>query len=61
MTSVGGATVRQNAGIRGLVEGDNLLTALVPVALMFGTSLLNLVLLGPATTKVMRKRKHQGG
>ncbi|KAK5122232.1 hypothetical protein LTR85_004142 [Meristemomyces frigidus] len=59
VASVGGASMRQNAGIRGLMDGDNLWTALMPVVVMFGTSLLNLVLFGPATTKVMRERKHQ--
>ena len=51
---------RTSAGYAGLMEDGNLWTALLPVALMFGTSLLNLVVLGPATTKVMRERKHQG-
>lgn len=60
VAGVGGAVVRSNAGWRGLMEGRNVMDALVPVAVMFGTSLLNLVLLGPATTKVMKERKHQG-
>ena len=38
----------------------NFWDALVPIAMMFGTSLLNLAVLGPATTRVMRRRKHQG-
>lgn len=61
VAAAGSAAMRQNTGARGLLEGDNVLTALTPIAIMFGTSLLNLVLLGPATTKVMRERKHQGG
>lgn len=58
--SVGGAAARQNAGPFGLMEGDNLWAALVPIAVMFATSALNLVWLGPMTTKVMKQRKHQG-
>ena len=52
--------VRKDVGWRGLLEERNLWTALVPIGIMFGTSLLNLVVLGPATTKIMRERKHQG-
>jgi hypothetical protein len=58
--ATGVGLVRKNAGWRGLLEADNLWTGLVPVAIMFGTALLNLVVLGPATTKVMKERKHQG-
>ncbi|KAH9827462.1 putative mitochondrial outer membrane protein [Teratosphaeria destructans] len=57
--SIGSADIRINAGWKGLLESDNLWTAFVPLALAFGTSLLNLVLLGPMTTKVMKERKHQ--
>ncbi|KAK5136406.1 hypothetical protein LTR08_003532 [Meristemomyces frigidus] len=57
--SLGGMVARTSAGYRGLMEEGNVWTALVPVAIMCGTSLLNLVVLGPATTKVMRERKHQ--
>ena len=59
--SLGTAVVaRTSAGYHGLMEESNVWTALLPVAVMCGTSLLNLVVLGPATTKVMRERKHQG-
>lgn len=51
---------RQGEGWRGLTEGGGLWSGLVPIGIMFGTSLLNLVVLGPATTKVMKERKHQG-
>lgn len=60
MASAGGAVVRKNAGYAGLLEEENLWTALIPIVLMAGTSLLNLAALGPATTKVMKERKHQG-
>lgn len=51
---------RNDAGLKGLLMERNMWTALIPTAAMFVTSVLNLVVLGPATTKVMRKRKHQG-
>lgn len=59
------AIIRRNAGPRGLfatIGGHDsaLWMALVPIAIMFGTSLVNMVWLGPATTKVMKQRKHQG-
>ncbi|KAK3061553.1 hypothetical protein LTR53_019738, partial [Teratosphaeriaceae sp. CCFEE 6253] len=59
LAGVGGAVLRKDAGYAGLLAEENLWTALAPIAIMFGTSLLNLVALGPATTRVMRKRKHQ--
>jgi len=59
IASLGGEDMRSNASFSGLLEAPNRWTALVPIALMFGTSLLNLVLLGPMTTRVMKERKHQ--
>lgn len=59
LASDGGAIERQYAGLRGITEGGNIWRALAPIAIMFSTSLLNLVILGPATTKVMKERKHQ--
>ena len=58
--AIGVGSVRKDAGWRGLMEEGNLWTALLPIGIMFGTSLANLFVLGPATTKVMRERKHQG-
>lgn len=54
------AALRTDTGWRGVFQVANKWDALIPIGLMFGTGLLNLVLLGPATTKVMRERKHQG-
>ncbi|SMQ50139.1 unnamed protein product [Zymoseptoria tritici ST99CH_1A5] len=48
-----------NSGFKGLLAEENKWTALTPIALMFVTNLANLVWLGPATTKVMKERKHQ--
>ncbi|KAG8534149.1 uncharacterized protein KY384_000993 [Bacidia gigantensis] len=43
----------------GVFQSGNRMTVLVPIAAMFLTGLANLVVLGPATTKVMKERKHQ--
>jgi hypothetical protein len=58
--AIGDASIRHSAGTRGLLAKENIWTGLVPIAIMFGTSLLNLAVLGPATTKVMKERKYQG-
>jgi len=58
-TALGGVAVRKGAGLSGLMQRENLWDALIPVAVMFGTSVLNLAVFGPATTKVMKERKHQ--
>lgn len=60
LASIEGVAVRKNAGLMGLFADENKWTALMPIVIMAGTSLLNLVALGPATTKVMKERKHQG-
>ena len=60
IASTSAFTVRENAGWRGLTNEVNWWTALAPVGIMFATGLVNLVALGPATTKVMKERKHQG-
>ena len=52
--------VHKNAGLLGLLEKENTWSALLPIAVMFGTALVNLTVFGPSTTKVMRERKHQG-
>jgi len=59
LAAAGGAVARKSTGYAGVFEEENRWTALIPIALMCGTSLLNLVALGPATTKVMIQRKHQ--
>lgn len=60
IASAGSATVRKDAGFWGTLSENNLLDAGVPVAIMFATSFVNLVALGPMTTRIMRERKHQG-
>jgi len=58
--AAGFGEARRANGFQGLMNPDNMWTALVPIGLMFVTSVLNMLVLGPATTKVMRPRKHQG-
>lgn len=36
------------------------MNVLVPILTIFATSLANLLFIGPATTRIMRERKHQG-
>ncbi|EME48778.1 hypothetical protein DOTSEDRAFT_67725 [Dothistroma septosporum NZE10] len=59
IVEAGGLGARSNAGWIGLLEQQNRWIGLVPIATMFLTSLANLLVLGPATTKVMKERKHQ--
>ncbi|KAK4985173.1 hypothetical protein LTR50_006118 [Elasticomyces elasticus] len=54
-----GSLLRTNEGFGGLLAEQNRWSVMVPVATMFATSLANLVAVGPATTRVMRERKHQ--
>ena len=46
-------------GFAGVFELSNRWTVLMPLATIFVTSLVNLIYVGPTTTKVMRERKHQ--
>ena len=48
------------SGLLGTFDVVNRWNVLVPVATMFLTGLTNVVYIGPATTKVMIERKHQG-
>ena len=48
------------SGIAGAFALENRGSVLFPLATIFLGNLLNLVWLGPWTTKVMRERKHQG-
>ena len=38
----------------------NRMNVLLPIVTIFATSILNLAYVGPATTKIMKDRKHQG-
>lgn len=47
------------AGVKGVFEEAHKWNVLTPLALIFTSSLINLIAVGPATTQVMLKRKHQ--
>lgn len=57
---VNGRNVRVNTGMAGAFAPANRWTAFVPLATTVVTSLLNLFVLGPATTRAMKARHHQG-
>jgi len=57
---LGGERVGSNSGITGLFKVEHRWTVLVPLMTMFISSAINTVFLGPATTKTMKKRHHQG-
>ncbi|KAH0537791.1 hypothetical protein FGG08_005473 [Glutinoglossum americanum] len=50
----------RSSGISGVFAPENRLCVLLPLLTVFTTSLANLTLVGPATAKIMRKRKQQG-
>lgn len=60
IAQVGAKAVTQNTGFWGIFSDNSFWTAGIPVAIMFATSAANLFVFGPATTKVMKERKHQG-
>lgn len=47
-------------GLSGLLAEDNRSSILLPLTTIFATSLMNLGIFGPATTRILRERKHQG-
>jgi len=50
----------QALGLSGLADPENRLNTLLPMATVALTGLINLVVLRPLTTNIMRERKHQG-
>lgn len=60
LLGIGGEYIRENVGLSGVMAEANRWTVLGPLATMFATAVLNLVLVGPATTKTMKARHHQG-
>ncbi|KAK4554875.1 hypothetical protein LTR86_008023 [Recurvomyces mirabilis] len=64
IAGLGNAVVRRGEGVSGLLrhghgEADFFWTALVPIAVMFGSAAVNLIVLAPWTTSIMKQRKHQ--
>lgn len=60
LAQVAGESLRANSGISGVLAEENRYTVLLPIALLLVTSAANLFILGPATTKTMKERHHQG-
>ncbi|MCJ1238014.1 hypothetical protein MMC14_006001 [Varicellaria rhodocarpa] len=56
-SSLGTAAVPSSLG--GVFAEKNRTSVLAPLVTIFASSLVNLALVGPATTKIMRERKHQ--
>lgn len=48
------------SGLGGTMAEVNRWSVLAPLATIFVTSLINMVVIGPATTSIMKERKHQG-
>jgi hypothetical protein len=48
------------SSLAGTFAEVNRWSVLAPLATVFVTSLINMVVVGPATTNIMRERKHQG-
>jgi hypothetical protein len=60
LLGVGKQYIRQNVGFGGLLVDSNRWPIFVPLATIFVTSVLNALVIGPATTKTMKQRHHQG-
>ena len=60
MAQMAGEYVSKNTGISGVFAESNRWTVLAPLATIFVTSAINMLVLGPATTKAMKDRHHQG-
>ena len=48
------------SGLNGTFADVNRWSVLIPIAGMFATGLANMLWIGPATTRIMKERKHQG-
>lgn len=48
------------SSLAGALSESNRYAVLVPIATVFVSGLVNLVWIGPETTRVMKERKHQG-
>ncbi|THX08698.1 hypothetical protein D6D18_01566 [Aureobasidium pullulans] len=59
LLGVGNQYVRENVGFSGLLADSNRWPVFVPLATIFVTSVLNSLIIGPATTKTMKERHHQ--
>lgn len=60
VTFPGNAILGYGSGIKGLLADINRTTSLIPIATMFVTGLLNLFVLLPVVTQLIKDRKGQG-
>ena len=60
LLGIGGEYVRENVGWSGVFAESNKWTVLFPLATILISSAANLFIVGPATTKTMKQRHHQG-
>jgi len=60
LVQVGGQQMRTDTGMSGVLAENNRWTVLIPLATILITSAINMVAVGPATTKAMKDRHHQG-
>ena len=60
LLGIGGEYMRTNTGFSGVMAENNRWSVLVPIATILLSSAINLFVLGPATTKKMKQRHHQG-
>jgi len=60
LTYPGSTILATRNSLSGVVSEGNRWSVLVPIATVFVTGLVNLVAVGPATTNIMKERKHQG-
>jgi hypothetical protein len=60
LLGVGNQYIRENVGFSGLLADSNRWSIFAPLATIFVTSVLNALIIGPATTKTMKERHHQG-
>ncbi len=60
LTYPGSVALGIQSGLQGVLAESNRWSVLLPLTTIFVTSLANLAFVGPATTKIMRDRKHQG-
>jgi hypothetical protein len=60
LLGVGNQYIRENVGFSGLLADSNRWSIFAPLATIFVTSVLNALIIGPATTRTMKERHHQG-
>lgn len=60
LTYPGSLLLGTPSSIQGTIADVNRWTVLVPLGTMFLSGLVNMLYVGPETTRIMKERKHQG-